>query len=482
MSGKEDIYSQPVLLVDDEFQLLLFYRKALEQSGFQQIFTLDDSRQVMSFLEKQIPALIVLDYSMPFLNGKDLFIKIKQEYPQIPVIFVTAVDDLETAVGCMRLGAFDYLLKPFDRERMLTSILKALEMQALQKQVTDLKQYLLSAELKNEKTFAHIITVSPKMLGIFYYIEVIASSPYPILITGETGSGKELLAKAIYFAGGSQNNFVAVNVAGLDDTMFSDTLFGHKKGAFTGAEAHREGLINQAAGGILFLDEIGDLSPASQVKLLRLIQEKEYYPLGSDTVCKTDARIVCASNHDLKRLVHDDRFRKDLFFRLSVHQIEVPPLREKPEDIPLLVLHFLAETAALLQKKAPTPPPELFPLLASYPFPGNVRELQTMVHDALFRHSGRVLGLESFKKTIAERRPEMSAPLLSDARPVDAPGMFGGQLPTLKQAEDFLVQRALTMAKGNQGIAASLLGITRQALNKRLSRHKKTPKPTEKQL
>jgi two-component system response regulator HydG len=472
MSGKEDILSQPVLLVDDEFQLLLFYRKALEKSGFQRIFTLDDSRQVMLFLEKQVPALIVLDYSMPFLNGKDLLIRIKEHYPQIPVLFVTAVDDLETAVECMRLGAFDYLLKPFDSERLLTSIRKALEMQALQKQATDLKQYLLSAELKNEKAFAHIITASPKMLGIFKYIEVIAASPFPILISGETGSGKELLAKALYFAGGSRNHFVAVNAAGLDDAMFSDTLFGHKKGAFTGADSPREGLINQAAGGILFLDEIGDLSPASQVKLLRLIQENEYYPLGSDTVLKTDARIICASNHDLKGLVQESRFRKDLFFRLSVHQIEVPPLRERPEDIPLLVLHFLAETAILLQKKSPTPPPELFPLLASYPFPGNVRELQTMVHDAIFRHSGRVLGLESFKKTIAERRPELSALPLPDSHPADALKLFGGQMPTLKQAEEFLLRRAMTVAKGNQGIAASLLGITRQAVNKRLSRKK----------
>jgi DNA-binding NtrC family response regulator len=473
MSGREDIHNQPILLVDDDFQLLLFYRKALEKSGFQQIFTLDDSRQVMPFLEKQIPSLIVLDYYMPFLNGKDLLTQIKQEYPQIPVIFVTAIDDLETAVECMRLGAFDYLLKPFDRERMLTSINKTLEMHTLQKQVTSLKQYLLSAELKNEKAFAHIITASPKMLAIFKYIEVIAASPYPILITGETGSGKELLAKAIYFVGGNQNNFVAVNVAGLDDTMFSDTLFGHKKGAFTSADSQREGLINQAAGGILFLDEIGDLSPASQVKLLRLIQENEYYPLGSDTVRKTDARIVCTSNHDLKRLVQNDCFRKDLFFRLSVHQIEVPPLRERPEDIPLLVLYFLAEAASLLQKKMPTPPAELFPLLASYPFPGNVRELQTMVHDALFRHSGRVLGLESFKKTITERRSEINAPPFPNNRSVDTPGHFGNQLPTLKQAEDYLIQRALTMAKDNQGIAASLLGITRQALNKRLARKKK---------
>jgi DNA-binding NtrC family response regulator len=473
MSGREDIHSQPILLVDDEFQLLLFYRKALEQAGFKEIFALDDSRQVMPFLEKQLPALIVLDYSMPFLKGKDLLVKIKEEYPQIPVIFVTAVAELETAVECMRLGAVDYLLKPFDRERMLTSIHRALEMDALQKQVTSLTQYLLSAELKNKKAFAHIITTSPKMLAIFKYIEVIAPSPYPILLTGETGCGKELLAKAIYYAGESENNFVAVNVAGLDDTMFSDTLFGHKKGAFTGAEALREGLISQAAGGILFLDEIGDLSQASQVKLLRLLQEHEYYPLGSDTVSKTDARIICASNHDLKQLVLQGVFRKDLFFRLSVHHIEVPPLREKPEDIPLLVLHFLAESAAFLKKKAPTPPAELFPLLASYPFPGNVRELQTMVNDALFRHSGRILGLESFKKTIAERRAELNVPLLPAARPGDTSSPFGDQLPTMKQAEAYLMQRAMAIAKDNQGIAASLLGITRQALNKRLSRKKR---------
>jgi DNA-binding NtrC family response regulator len=479
MNGREDITSLPVLLVDDEFQLLLFYRKALEKSGFQRIVTLEDSRQVMPFLAKQLPALIVLDYSMPFLNGKDLLVKIKEDYPQIPVLFVTAVDDLETAVECMRLGAFDYLLKPFDSERMLTSIRKALEMHMLQQQVSSLKQHLLSAELKDEKPFSHIITASARMLGIFKYIEVIAASPYPVLLSGETGSGKELLAKAIYFAGGSKNNFVAVNAAGVDDTMFSDTLFGHKKGAFTGADSQREGLINQAGGGILFLDEIGDLSQASQVKLLRLIQENEYYPLGSDTVHKTDARVICASNHDLKRLVQEGLFRKDLFFRLSVHQIEVPPLRERPEDIPLLVLHFLAETAARLQKKTPTPPPELFPLLASYPFPGNVRELQTMVHDAMFRHLGRMLGLDSFKKTIAERRTELSIPPLPDAGAADAPGLFGGGMPTLKQAEYSLVQRALVMAKDNQGIAASLLGITRQALNKRLTRNKKTTKATD---
>jgi two-component system, NtrC family, response regulator HydG len=478
MSAGEGIHGQPVLLVDDEFQLLLFYRKTLERAGFQKVVTLDDSRQVMPYLAKQVPALIVLDYTMPFLNGKDLLLQIREEHPQIPVIFSTGVDDLETAVECMRLGAFDYLLKPFDSERMLTSIRRALEVNALQEQVTDLKQRLLSGELKNEKAFAHIVTASPKMLAVFKYIEVIAASPYPILLTGETGSGKEMLAKAIYYAGGSRNNYVAVNAAGLDDTLFSDTLFGHKKGAFTGADSQREGLITQASGGILFLDEIGDLSQASQVKLLRLIQENEYYPLGSDTVQKTDARIICASNHDLKELVRKGIFRKDLFFRLSVHQIEIPPLRDRLEDIPLLVLHFLTETAAILQRKAPTPPPELFALLASYPFPGNVRELQTMVHDSMFRHSGRMLGLESFNKTIAERRPEISIPPAPDARPTDALNFFGGQLPTLKGAENFLVQRALSMAKGNQGIAASLLGITRQALNKRLSRNKKTSNPT----
>ena len=205
----------------------------------------------------------------------------------------------------------------------------------MQDQVSSLTRHLLTDGLSKPGAFAHLVTGSRKMLALFKYVEVVAASPFPALITGETGVGKELVARAIHLAGDPSRPFVAVNVAGLDDNMFSDTLFGHKKGAFTGAESNRDGLISQAQDGTLFLDEIGDLSPISQVKLLRLIQEKEYYPLGMDQAKKTNARIICSTNYDLKQRVEKGSFRNDLYFRLNTHVISVPPLRERKEDIPV---------------------------------------------------------------------------------------------------------------------------------------------------
>ncbi|MCK5057521.1 MAG: sigma-54-dependent Fis family transcriptional regulator, partial [Candidatus Aminicenantes bacterium] len=330
-----------------------------------------------------------------------------------------------------------------------------------------------SDDLKRESAFSHIVTNNKKMHAIFKYIEVISNSPFPVLITGETGVGKELVAKAIYLSGTGYKNFTAVNVAGLDDTMFSDTLFGHKKGAFTGADSFRDGLISQASGGILFLDEIGDLNQQSQVKLLRLLQEKEYYQLGSDLPKKTDARIIVATNRNISSLLKEEKIRKDLYFRLSAHHIHIPALRERADDIPFLVEHFLEKAANALKKKKPTPPPELVTLLSTYDFPGNIRELETLIYDAVSRHESGVLSLETFKNIMKMER-ERSGQNLSDstsgARTFDK---LLKDLPTLKQAERFLIERALERAKGNQGIAASILGITRQALNKRLIRKKK---------
>ena len=255
--------------------------------------------------------------------------------------------------------------------------------------------------------------------------------------------------------------------------MFSDTLFGHEKGAFTGAESYRDGLISQASGGILFLDEIGDLNHQSQVKLLRLLQEKEYYQLGSDLPKKTDARVIVATNRDVQSLLKEEKIRKDLYFRLSAHHIHIPPLRERLDDIPFLLEHFLEKAAAALDKKKPTPPPELVTLLSTYDFPGNVRELETLIYDAVSRHESGVLSLESFRNVIdMERGRADDGP--GDAAPnFQSMDQFLNNFPTLKQAEVFLIERALERAKDNQGIAASILGITRQALNKRLIRKKK---------
>ena len=460
----------PILLVDDETQVLLLYSSMLRSAGIEPIVSLDDSRRVLPFLREHRVLALLTDVNMPFLNGRDLLAQVKQEFPEVPVLVVTGVDDIETAVDCMRLGASDYMVKPVERNRLVSSLQRTLEIARLQDQVSSLTRHLLTDGLSKPGAFAHMVTGSRKLLALFKYVEVVAASPFPALITGETGVGKELVARAIHLAGDPSRPFVAVNVAGLDDNMFSDTLFGHKKGAFTGAESNRDGLISQSQDGTLFLDEIGDLSPISQVKLLRLIQEKEYYQLGMDQAKKTNARIICSTNYNLKQRVEQGAFRNDLYFRLNTHVISVPPLRERKEDIPVLLGHFLQESARALRKRTPTPPPELLALLAAYDFPGNIRELQTLVVDAVSRHHAGVLSMESFRKAIGGGAPQ--APV----RDVDTNGMspesFLGAMPSLKQAEDFLVRRALEQAKGNQGIAASLLGVTRQALNKRLLRKK----------
>jgi two-component system, NtrC family, response regulator HydG len=462
---------RPVLLVDDESQVLLLYSGMLRSAGIEAVVAMDDSRRVLPFLQENRALAVLTDIHMPFLSGRDLLAQAKQAFPEVPFIVVTGVDDIDMAVECMRLGASDYLVKPVEKSRLVSSLQRTLEISRLQDQVSSLTRHLLTDGLGNPGAFAHVVTGSRKMLALFKYVEVVAASPFPALIVGETGVGKELVARAIHLAGDPARPFVAVNVAGLDDNMFSDTLFGHKKGAFTGAESSRDGLISQAQDGTLFLDEIGDLNPGSQVKLLRLIQEKEYYPLGIDQPRRTNARVICSTNHDLKKRVEQGVFRNDLYFRLNTHVLSVPPLRERKEDIPLLLGHFLQESARALRKRVPTPPPELLSLLAAYDFPGNIRELQTMVADAVSRHRAGVLSMESFRGAIGS--PERKASALGEDESGKGADAFLAGLPTLKQAEEFLVNRALAQAKGNQGIAAQLLGVTRQALNKRLVREKK---------
>ena len=460
----------PVLLVDDEPQFLLSSGVTLRAAGIAPVQALEDSRQVIPFLAAKGAAVVVLDLTMPHVSGIELLKMIRDGFPGIPVIVMTGLNEVDTAVSCMRDGAFDYLVKPVESSRFVSSVHRALEMRALQDEVSSLKTSLLSSRLERESPFSKILTRSMKMNAIFRYIEAVAKPGQAVFITGETGVGKELVARAVHDSSGFAGGYVAVNVAGLDDAMFSDTLFGHRKGAYTGADQAREGLIAKAAGGTLFLDEIGDMKESSQVKLLRLLEERKYYPLGADVPRQSEARIVCATDHDVQELMAAGRFRKDLYYRLSAHQIHIPPLRERLEDLPLLVDHFLEDAARSLQKKKPTPPPELLTLLSVYRFPGNIRELKTMVFNAVVQHRTGILSIESFRKYVGggQLRPGPAAP--RPAEETDTPLALSGRFPTLKETEDFLIAEALRRAGNNQGIAASLLGITRQALNKRLSR------------
>lgn len=464
----------PILIVDDEAAILLSVDTALQMAGLNNVMTCQDSRQVMNLLGSRQIEVLLLDLTMPHIDGRELLEQINQAFPEIPVIIVTGTVEVDTAVQCMKSGAFDYVVKPVEDERLVSAVHRAMAFRELKRENLALKQHILSDTLQQPEAFAEIITRDKKMLAIFQYVESIAQTSQPVLIRGETGVGKELIARALHALSGLKGHFVAVNVAGLDDSIFSDTLFGHAKGAFTGAESERRGLIERAAGGTLFLDEIGDLSPASQVKLLRLLQENEYFPIGRDDPKRTDCRIVASTNADLWERQKSGRFRKDLNFRLGTHRIYVPPLRERLTDLPLLIEHFLAQAAGALDKKKPTAPPELIRLLKTYAFPGNVRELKTLLFDAASRNKGDILSLDVFQAQVRRFRERAGGAIGTEENgppPGEEMIRFPEKLPTLKEAAALLVAEAMKRAGGNQTIAAGMLGITQQALSKRLKKN-----------
>jgi DNA-binding NtrC family response regulator len=461
-----------VLLVDEDPRYLESARAALCDAGIGAVRTLTESGEVLSFISGESVAVLLLGVDLSEDSGMDLVRKIRDEHPQLPAIVMTTTLNVEAAVACMKAGAFDYLIKPVEKNRFLSSVRRALEVRELRHEVSTLKEHLLLSPATDEIAFHGIRTRNRRMLAICRYVEAVAPSRQPVLITGETGAGKELIARAIHDLSGCAGRFVAVNVAGLDDTMFSDTLFGHTKGAYTGADKKRDGLLARASGGTLFLDEIGDLKESTQVKLLRLLEEKLYYPLGSDAPLTTDARIVCATHHSLPELLTEGEFRKDLFFRLQAHHVHLPPLRERMEDLAPLLGHCLEEASQSFGKKKPTPPPEILTLLSVYHFPGNVRELRSMVFDAVAQHQSGVLSLESFRRALKDQLARKDAAATADMSAVGVPFQSFPCLPTIRETVDRLVAEALKRSGNNRGVAALQLGITREALNKRLARQK----------
>lgn len=452
----------PILVIDDEEAILLSIDTILQMAGISNVITCADSRQALALVEQHTPSVVLLDLNMPHVNGEAIIEQLTCHYPRIPVIVITGRIDAETAVDCMKSGAHDYIVKPVEEERLLLAVRKGLQATA-----QHLEQQPPLDSLANPEAFAEIITASPKMYSIFAYIESIGTTGQPVLIKGETGTGKELAARAIHAVSGRTGEFVAVNVAGLDDPVFSDTLFGHTRGAFTGADGDRPGLVEKSGNGTLFLDEIGDLTPASQVKLLRLLQEGEYLPLGSDTVRYSRTRIIASTHVDLWEMQNSGRFREDLHYRLRTHRLHIPPLRERREDLPPLIDHFLEAAARALGKPRPKAPAELLTLLETYSFPGNIRELQAMIFDAAAQQKGAILALTTFREHIAlmRRLDEKQA-----GRLVDNGHHFtaADPLPSIKQATRMLIEEAMSRANNNQSIAASLLGISQQALSKRL--------------
>lgn len=465
-----DKKSAPIIVVDDESRALQLMKMTLVAQGYGAVTTFSSASLALEHVRKQGAAVAVLDIIMPELSGVELLRRLLEYCPQLCVIMATGVLEIQTVVECIRAGALDYIVKPLDPQRLLTSVQAALQLAATRSENQLMKQHLLSGTLSNPQAFGEIVFESEKILRLCSYIEAVAPSGYPVLITGETGTGKELFARAVHRCSGVTGPFVALNVAGLDDTLLSDTLFGHVKGAFTGALQSRGGLVEQAAGGTLFLDEIGDLSPQSQLKLLRLIQEHEFFAVGSDTPSKSSARIVAATCVPFATLQHGERMRRDLFYRLQSHHLALPPLRERTEDMQALLHHFVCRYAGEQGKPTPAIAPQLVTLLKNWHFPGNIRELQAMVLNACSLHKGTTLGLKVFRDHMGEyQQSSLAAAEVSDSVP-PAVIQFPQPMPHLEQIEQQAFAEALQRAEGNQSLAAAMLGMSRQALGYRLKK------------
>ncbi len=474
----DNVKNRPILIIDDEKHAILSLKLTLKTAfsiknivGCEDVFKADD------FLKENEPLLVLLDIGMPGITGDKFLNVIKERYPAVPVIMVTAEVELETAIGCMKSGAFDYISKPVNKERLLSSVRKAIDFRTKELEVEALRSTISNPLSEVPEEFSHIVTSDPKMLSNFRYLQSVTKSNAPILISGETGTGKELFAEGIHNVFGAKTPFVCCNVAGLDDQLFSDTLFGHVKGAFTGANGDRKGLVESANGGVLFLDEIGDLSTASQIKLLRLLQEQEYTPLGADKPKKCNVKIILATHINLKEKMNGGEFRSDLFYRLNTHTVHLPPLRERHNDLQLLLIHFIESACKNFSKPQAECDPAVVALLKSYSFPGNVRELKAMVDDVVARHEKGKITQDQFvdkiptaKNSNATNLPSCETQDWSDSL------KYWETLPTFDIAKNLLVREAMRRSSQNQSVAAKLIGISRQALGQWIRRHNEEEK------
>jgi DNA-binding NtrC family response regulator len=362
----------------------------------------------------------------------------------------------------MKLGAFDYYVKTSEPERLLAGIQRALEIRALQRENRELGNRLLHRQLRHPEAFAAFATRSPKLEAVFHYLETIAGSTEPLLISGEAGSGKELAARALHSLACPDGPWVTVAAADLDERHFAARLLG---------DGHQAGLLEQARGGLLYVEAIDRLAVPSQARLMHLLQQGELIKPGSEAPQRVECRLVCATSADLPTMVNECRFRKDLFYRLSTHQVRMPALRERLEDLPLLLDDFVAASCAALKRRKPPLPRNLVALLASYAFPGNIPELRELIADAVAKSPVGRLSLEAFRRYLA--RPE-AVPV--DATPSAVPLLLvPGRLPTLAEARDLVILEALRRANGNQSIAARLLGISQPALSIHLKKAGQPP-------
>lgn len=449
-----------ILVIDDDQAVLNYLNIFLLQTGSFDVTTLANSTRAYDLLKSNRYDLLLLDMDMPDVTGLDILKSIQENNMDVETIVLTGVEDIELAVSAMKLGAVEYLVKPVDNDRLLTLINTVLENRRSQKIID--KEATVSADLKFKDAFKDIVTQDEKLNKIFSMVEKMAQTDSSILIWGESGTGKELIARAVHkISKRSKGSFVAVNAGTFANELFSSEFFGHDQGAFTGASSNKRGFLEEADRGTLFLDEIGELGLPIQVKLLRVLQEGEFFRLGSTKNLKVDVRIIAATNKNLHEEIKKGNFRKDLFYRLNMNSIYLPPLRERKGDTPLLCMHFLRKFSLLNDKKIEKITEPAMRLLAHYDYPGNVRELMNIINSAVIVESTNEIRKKSLPNYFLE-----DSSVLSDAGPLDMP------LKTLEDVEKDHIKKILSYTGGNKTKAAQILGISRVNLISKAKKYK----------
>jgi DNA-binding NtrC family response regulator len=441
-----------VLVVDDDHDMVGALSDILRQAGYRPL-SAHSGHAAIAIVERESPDVLISDLRMAGMSGHGLQAELKRIAPDLPVIIITAFGSIQTAVESMKLGAFDYITKPFSNGELLLIVSRALENRDLRNEVKRLR-----IELARNHGLENIIAASPKMTALLSKLAQVADSNVSVLITGESGTGKDLLARALHFLSARRSGpFVPVNCAAIPESLIESELFGHARGAFTDAKQSKLGLFVAASHGTLFLDEIGEMLPSVQAKLLRVIEDKRVRPLGATDETTVDVRVIAATNADLEKAVADGRFRSDLFYRIATVTMAVPPLRDRPEDIPLLIKHFLVRASAEAGKAPPELDSGTTEFLMRYRWPGNIRELQNAIQQAVILCSGA-------KITRADLPDRITGDHHAPARLEE----LASRRMALEEVEREYARAVLASVNGHRGEAAAILGVDRKTLTRKL--------------
>ena len=449
-----------ILIVDDDPGHLASVKMIVRSWGYK-VDTAEDGDVGVDMVKSEPVDLILMDVRMTNMSGIEALKEIKAYNPAIPVIIMTAYSSVGSAVEALKAGAYDYLIKPLDFEVLKLTIERASEHAGLKEENRALK-----AHLRKDYDMANIIGRSPSMIKLLEMMSMIAPSEATVLITGESGTGKELIARSLHFnSPRREKSLVVVNCAAITETLLESELFGHEKGSFTGADKRREGRFKLADRGTIFLDEIGEMSPTMQAKLLRVLQEKEIQRVGGEETIHVDVRVIAATNRNMEAEVARGRFREDLFYRLNVMPLNVPPLRERREDIPLLAQHFMTKFAEKNRKTVKGFVPLAMDMLINYEWPGNVRELENAIERAVILLTGEHIAEQQLPLNITEKYPDLTEPTIPETRVTDG-------LRSLEEIEREAIMETLKASGGNKAETARRLGITRKTLHNKLKNYK----------